>query len=252
MYERLSLEEKVELALKNSQRALAYQEIQKLWAAHAYCYRAQQQRYELDNFWATEHDDIMYAHADKAYVGRELVYEYYAGGNEQMNAGKLEIMSALFPGEIENIADNLGIGDLVVRLQATPYIEIAQDNLSAKGVWYTLGLVSEINAAGKSVSSLLLAKECVDFVYESGGWRIWHFRDASDLMIPLPESALTGDLGHLEGRTVKGSFPPMNRELEPFAESGLFSAKRVAKFAPELPRPYDSWSEDISWAKPRE
>lgn len=249
MYKELTLEEKVNKALENSERALAYCEIQKVWAAHAYCYRAQAQRYELENFWAKEHDDIMYAHGNAAFVGRETVFEYYAGGNEKMNEGKLKYMSELFPGKVENVPENFGIGDLVLRFQTTPYIEIAADCKTAKGVFYTPGFNSENSRAGEPIPMILVGKECVDFVRESDGWKIWHYRDSGDLMIPLDNEFMSRPID-MDNRTVSGAFPPYNRILEPMAEQGAFTPFRVAKFSPELPEPYDSWSEDISWAKP--
>lgn len=132
MKKELSWEEKTELALYNSERALAYHEVQKVWAAHAYCYRAQQQRYELEHFWAKEHDDIMYAHGPYAFIGRDVVTKYYAGDNEIMNSGKLKIMSELYPEEIQNIEDNLGIGDMVIRCQTTPHHRDSQGQQNSK------------------------------------------------------------------------------------------------------------------------
>ena len=123
MQKKMSLEEMVKLALEKAenaekkaaeaemklakaetraQRAEAYMEIKNVWAAHAYCYRAQQQRYEIENFWAKEHDDIMYAHGNMAFVGKETVLNYYAKGNEVMNEGKLKLACELFPDQVEN------------------------------------------------------------------------------------------------------------------------------------------------------
>lgn len=251
MEKKLSQEEKIELALYNSERALAYYEIQKVWAAHAYCYRSQQQRYELEHFWAKEHDDIMYAHGPYAFVGRDVVTKYYAEGNEIMNRGKLKIMSDLYPDEIEDIEENLGIGDLVIRCQTTSYIEIAEDNKTAKGIWKTPGFNTEIDANGENVAMFMVGTDCVDFVKESDGWKIWHYRDSADFGFPVPKDLIERDpFAEGGGRTVDGAFPDPNRLLIPFAESGSFTSKRVAKFSPEFPAPYNTWSEDISWAKP--
>lgn len=247
----LTLEEKVQLALENSERALAYYEIQKVWAAHAYCYRAERQRYELDNFWSKEHDDIAYAHGSHAFVGRELVYKYYAHGNEIMNEGKLKIMNELYPDEIQVNDDNLAIGDMVLRFQATPYIEISKDNKTAKAIWSTPGFNTENDANGEPKPIILVGKECVEFVKESDGWKIWHFRDAGDFAITLPAEILSKS-ADMKNRTIEDAFPEFNRTLEPFPEGGPFSTKRPAKFSPELPKPFDTWSDDISWVKPAE
>ena len=242
------------------ERAEAYMEIKNVWAAHAYCYRAQQQRYELENFWAREHDDIMYAHGNMAFVGRETVFNYYARGNEIMNAGKLKLACELFSGRIEDTPGNIGVGDLVVRLQATPYIQIARDGKTAKGIWYVLGYNVEMDRKGEADVMLLLGKECVDFIRESDGWKIWHFRDAGDFMGRVNDTFLKTILefrppveiedGEPVGRTIGGAFPEPNRKIYNFAEESKYSVLRVAGFAPELPEPYDTWADDMSYAKP--
>lgn len=249
----LTLEEKVQLALENSERALAYCEIQKVWAAHAYCYRAQQQRYELEHFWAKEHDDIMYAHGTMAFWGRERVTEYYARGNEVMNEGKLKTMSELYPGEIENTPENLGIGDLVIRCQTTPYIEVSKDIKTAKGVFYTPGFNTENDLEGNPVAMFMVGKDAVDFIKENDGWKIWHYRDSADIGFPVDSSLLSMRLDQvMKGRTVGGTFPEPNRVILPLKEEGMFNPKKSAKFSPELPMPFDTWSEDISHAKAAE
>lgn len=279
MQEKMSLEEMVKLALEKAenaekkaaeaerklaeaetraQRAEAYMEIKNVWAAHAYCYRAQQQRYEIENFWAKEHDDIMYAHGNMAFVGKETVLNYYAKGNEVMNEGKLKLACELFPDKIENNPENIGVGDLVARLQATPYIQIAKDGKTAKGIWYVLGYNVEMDRKGEPDVMLLLGKECVDFIKENDGWKIWHFRDSGDFMGRVNDTFLKTilesrpfmDPGKDEpvGRTVEGAFPKANRKIYDFAEESIYSVLRAAKFSPEIPEPYDTWTDEMSYA----
>ncbi len=239
MYETMSVEEMARRALYNSEKALAYYEIIKVWAAHAYCYRAQQQRYELETYWVKEHDDIMYAHGTAAFWGREMVTKYYAEGNEIMNEGKLKLMHDLFPDQVALTEENLGIGDLVIRYQTTPYITVADDLQTAKGVFNTLGFNTENDAAGDPVGMILTGRDAVDFIKESDGWKIWHYRDAADTgFISVDKDIFNVPMTPGGGRTVDGAFPAPNRTLYPFAEDGAFSVFRPAKFAPELPAPY--------------
>ena len=233
-----------------ARRSLDYAEIQNVWAAHAYCYRACAQRYELDNFWAKEHDDITYAHESTAYTGRKLVYRYYAASNEMMDEEKLKIMSELFPDKVENKPENRGVGELVIRCLTSPYIEIARDGKTAKGIWQTIGLSTEIDRQGVPVPFLQIGKECVDFVRESDGWKIWHFRTASDFDYLIdPKVLTTSPFEGLASRTVLGAFPPSNVTIYPFAETG-YSPTRPATFSPPLPEPYDTWTDSMSYARP--
>lgn len=112
-------------------RALAYQEVQNLISAHTYCYEAQKQYYEIENFWAGR-DDISY----NSNTTREETINYYCKTNEQARKAKLEKMSELFPEEVENIEDNEGVGDMVIHLVTTPYIVVAGDCNTARGLWY--------------------------------------------------------------------------------------------------------------------
>lgn len=266
----LSMEKLLEKALYEAERAKAYGEIQKVWATHAYCYSAEEQRFELDHFWAKEHDDIMYSHGPYAYVGRDLVYEYYAAGNEKMNAGKLKLMHALYPDQIADIPENLGIGDMVINIQSTPYIEIAKDNKTAKGIFYNVHFQSEIDLEGQPTAAKHagwnLQKDVVDFVKESDGWKIWHFAASPEVggnldinvqgrmhAAPPPEDVEAGeDKKPRHGRTIPGTFPKMNRVIEPLPYQDTYSAMRVAQFSPKLPMPYETWDESMSLAKPME
>lgn len=250
--EEIALEalETAQKALYEAERAKAYYEIQKVWAAHGYCYRAQQQRYELENFWAKDVPDIMYAHGEYGHSGRGLVTDYYARDNEEMNKAKLEIISELFPDKVKNTEEYLGVGDLVIRMQTSSYIEIAKDNKTAKGIFYTFNVDCEVNREGMPVASAAIVKDCVDFIKESGGWKIWHYRDYVDFGFPISSETMLPDK-EKAGRTVELHNTPGNKFLEDFPEPGTpYMPTKVAKLSPELPKPYDTWSDDLSYAKP--
>lgn len=292
--EKLTLEEKLELAIETAraakeeaekarlaaEKAQAFGEIVSVWAAHAYGYNAQRQREEIETYWASEpeHDDIMYAHGDSGFVGKQRVLDYYAGGNEIMNTKKLEIMSEVLPG-VKNTPEFYGIGDLVIRLQTTPYIVIADDCKTAKGIFWTLGFNSENTKEGQPKCDLMLGKDIVDFVKEADGWKIWHYRDTADMGFGVPNSVLEGKSNM--ARTVGAAFPPPNRVICPLApgkkpqimpdmdheltmdelpkdgaEAGGPLGRKinyyVASENPQLPKPYAAWDEDMSLAKPWE
>lgn len=259
-----------------AEKGKAYGEIIRAWAAHAYGYNAQRQREEIEKYWASEpeHDDIMYAHGCSGFVGKQYVLDYYAKGNEIMNKKKLEIMSEVLP-DVENTDAFYGIGDLVIRLQTTPYIVIADDCKTAKGIFWTLGFNSENTKEGEPKCDLMIGKDIVDFVKEADGWKIWHYRDTGDMGFGVPNVALEGKSNM--ARTVAAAFPPPNRVICPLVPGekpevmppmdheftiddekegkGSGMPKRsintyVASKNPQLPQPYATWSEDMSLAKP--
>lgn len=231
------------------QRALAYQEIQNVMAAHTYCYEAQKQYYEIENFWS-KRDDIAY----NQNASREAVINYYCKTNDASHKEKLRIMNELFPDEVKNIPKNEGIGDMVIHLVTTPYIEIAADCKTAKGLWYVPSLNSEIGHDGEPVVATIWEKCLVDFVKEDGHWKIWHFTQWVQFAAPVDKSVVDGSW-----QPVRTSFHPQPLEGEqPGPQMGPppgqqsqggpqpYSTKRVAGWAPELPTPYDTWDDSMS------
>jgi len=224
------------------QRALDYQEIQNIMAAHSYYYEAQQQWAELDAIWS-KRDDIAYG---MQHIGRKAVIGYYGKTNELSRQEKLKIMSGLFP-DIKNTAENEGIGDMVLHLLTTPYIVIAGDGRTAKGLWYGPSICSEIGRDGEPVVVSIWEKCETDFIKEDGQWKIWHFRQWPEFAGQIDKSFVDGFKG-FPGRT---AFPGPQPGKPEGAATGpaMYSARRVPKLEPKLPHAYDSWDDSLSCIK---
>lgn len=237
------------------ERAQAYGEIQNIIAAHTYCYEAQQQAYEIENFWS-KRDDISYSGQN----GRKAVINYFVNTNNAARKAKLKRMSELFPDEVKNVPENEGIGDMVIHLLTTPYIQVAGDCKTAKGLWYVPSINVEIGMDGEPVPVTIWEKCEVDFIKEDGQWKIWHFTQwvqfahvlDKDIVGPAKLDRPFFQAQPLEGGGERQQGPPpeeaqsrqgvqagKNRDL-------TYSTKRVADWRPELPGPYDSWDDSIS------
>jgi hypothetical protein len=230
-------------AAQMAQRALDYQEIQNVMAAHSYCYEAQKQWEELDNFWS-KRDDIAYG---TQHVGRQSVIDYYCKTNETSRQAKLEIMNKLFP-DIEPVKENEGIGDMVIHLLTTPYITIAGDGQTAKGLWYGPSICCEIDYNGEPVPVSIMEKCAVDFIKEDGEWKIWHYRQLPEFMTRLDKSVVDGS--QMFQRTAAeglGGPPAPPKDGPPGPEP--YSTRRVAGWLPELPAPYETWDDTMSYIK---
>lgn len=228
----MSLEEKV-------QRSLDYQEIQNVMAAHSYYYEAQRQWEELDNIWSKRNDIAYGPHS----VGRQAVRDYYGATNEWSRQEKLKIMNKLFP-NIENAKENEGIGDMVIHLLTTPYIEVAGDGQTAKGLWYGPSICTEIGHDGEPVPVTIWEKDEADFIKEDGRWKIWHFRQWPEFSALIDKGFVDGSRPS-PGRTAFKAPPP--EQFGPEAPGPKpYSARRVAKFEPGLPQPYDTWDDPMS------
>ncbi|MBN1626839.1 MAG: nuclear transport factor 2 family protein [Deltaproteobacteria bacterium] len=229
------------------QRALAYGEIQNVMAAHTYCYEAQKQAYEIENFWS-KRDDISYGAQN---VGREAVINYFVKTNDAAHKAKLKRMSELYPDEVKNIPENEGIGDMVIHLATTPYIEVAGDCKTAKGLWYVPSINVEIDQNGDPVPVTIWEKCDVDFIKEDGKWKIWHFTQWVQFAAPLNKSLVDGSfqlsrpffspqpLGGQEAGRQPAQQPVDMSQTK--SKDQAYSTKRVADWRPGLPKPYNTW-----------
>lgn len=278
-------EENLSMA-KEAQRADDYSKIQNVIAKHSYYYAAQEQWLELDTAWAKKRDDISYGHNHGYYYGREAVENYYGKKNEERRKQTLEMMSALYS-DIKNVPENEGIGDMVIHTLTTPYIEIAEDRQTAKGVWMSVGLAAGVRNAGKPQYNWFWEKFGVDFVNEDGEWKIWHFQIYSDAGFSENVGTGTGGppgggqpgatgpgAGQALGATPPGTGAPQEvKAASPGQPQGtgasgggqppggqsdmtklvqmyeMYSATRVPQNVPELPAPYKTWEDTTPFIK---
>ena len=240
MYHNLSTEEKARCARD-------FAEIKTVYAAHAYCMGAQQQRYELDTYWAQEHEDLVYAIGNDAWAGRAQVYAFYADSVEAAAKKRLENLHALFPDEVANKAENLNIGDLCIRGSNTPYIEVARDGRTARGIWQSISLTSYLDEQGVPKPYLVVGKELVEFVRESAGWKIWHLRIVKDLQWKTHEDLVLNKTRLFRTVGNSGTMVPATVKLRPFEMEGSYNTRRIPKFTPPLPQYTPTWDEEQSF-----
>jgi hypothetical protein len=79
-----------------------------------------------------------------------------------------------------NGAAERGAGNLYAHPITTPYVEIAADGRSARGLWYSIAQETWASANGAD-ALWMLEKIAVDFLKEDDGWRILNMMTAVDL-----------------------------------------------------------------------
>ncbi len=223
----MDLEKTVDMALWEAQRAVDYTEILNTFSAHLYSMHAGAPRWELDHIWAKERDDIVYVSA----VGREAVGTYYRDAAERMKREKLRLAHANWP-EVALVDKNLGIGDMVAKASASPYVVIANDGLSAHGVFFVPGISSELDENGAVRACYFQEKNAVDFVKERGVWKILRLDIYVDFQTPIHTVRFDPEVYEFD--VPEGQYPP------------TYGPRRVAGFFPPLPQAYETWSDDIS------
>lgn len=234
----LTLEEKIALADKKAQRAEDYAEIQNAVAGHMYCYRAQNQFYDIENYWS-KRDDISYG----GVRGREAAIEFYCNGNQRMRDAKLRLVNKYYP-EVEICPENDGVGDMVAKAATTPYIIIAGDGQTAQGIWFSPGICCEVGPDCKPKATYVQEKVAIDFVKEDGSWKILHLNLYMDFQSSVPNYVLDDSL--YKGRTF--SFPTEDEKKEqPMKLKPPYSVTKVAKFNPPLPQKYETWDDSMAF-----
>ncbi len=236
----MTVEEKLAKAEKLAQKAQDYIDIQNLMAAHLACYRAQKQYYEIENYWVKHRDDIAYGNV----LGRKAVMSFYCDGNARMRKEKLKLVHEHYP-EVEICPENEGVGDMVAKGAANPYVIIAEDGMSAKGLWFSPGMCVEVGPDCRPKANYIQEKVGIDFLKEPEGWKIFRLNLYLDFMTNLP-TELFEEHEHKE-RTF--SFPTKgeHREEKPPKREPPYSVKKPAAFQPEIPQPYETWDDSMAF-----
>lgn len=232
---------------QKARRARDYAEIKTVYAGHCYSEAASKWRYELETYWAKEHDDIVYAVENDAWAGKESVYAYYVDCREANQKMRLEKLSELFPEEDLLKDDNLGIGDLGIRGGTTPYIEVAKDGKTAKGIWQTIALTSYLEDEGEPKPYLSIGRDCVEFIRESEGWKIWHFRILVDMQWQIDKKYVLNKDRLFRTVGNSGTMVPATVKLRPFPVEGNYHLRRVPQISPPLPEPTQTWDPEKSY-----
>ncbi|MBP1610760.1 MAG: hypothetical protein H6Q04_2995 [Acidobacteria bacterium] len=173
-------------------------------------------------------------------------------------------------------------GGFVWHTITTPVVEIAEDRKTAKGIWYTPGIVGSYSADGKNNSQWMWEKYGVDFVRENGKWKVWHMKVYTDFATPIgeaigsrggpPGGGPNGAPGGAPGMAARGGAPGTSPEKQNPGETigselgpqggGApapdwdyvykdqyrgWGPDTTVTMRPRPPKPYKTWSETWSY-----
>jgi hypothetical protein len=204
--------------------------------------------------------DISWGQNQGFRIGPDAIKGDYVDDNNRNRAAELARLAKLNP-ELKNDPANLGAGIFVIHTLSTPIIEIAGDDQTAKGVWYTPGAIGMVDEKGKNLTgSWLWERYAVDFIKENGQWKFWHILVLTDFLSPMGK-----DL-QLPGPMIAAA--PVGTESKAGAKSAAAAANgprpwslatqnyaawsptTVSSIAPRLPEPYKTFSETFSYGPP--
>lgn len=236
------IEQRATEALLQAKRASAYGPVMNLVAAHLYSYRAQQQQHEIDAYWSHNHDEISYWNNN----GYEAIKDFFVMANgAEMRAKKLQLVHQYHP-EIEVIPENDGMGDMVAKGAVSPYVVISEDGSSAKGVWLTPGVCSEVNKDGRPKPTYMHEKLGINAVLDDDGvWRILKLRTYVEFVTNIPpeileQTATPRTIDVMDGRPKPGDETEFAYGKKPY------SITTKAGYYPRMPEAYATWSEETA------
>jgi hypothetical protein len=159
--------------IKIYQKALDVQEIQNVMSRHAWYYSSGQHKREVNELFALDEPDVSWGSDDGWWVGKDTVVNYYVTYFDTFRALDFKAFIKNHP-QVENKPENYGAGTLMFHTNSTPVIEIAGDGKTAKGIWYSVGQVTQ-TPGGKQSATYMWERYGVDFIKKDGKWKIWHF-----------------------------------------------------------------------------
>lgn len=255
--ELLEIEQNLKKASRNAQTVLAWRECHNDYSAHIFHYHGQKQRKDLDTYWSGEREDIAYAHGPHGFIGRDVVYNYFANMNELMHDAKLEYFAEKYPEHVKATPEFLGVGDYCIHALFTPYIQVAEDLKTATGYFHCIAICSEMSMFGKQEPMCVWGGYGVSFTNDSDGWKIWQLREYCDFQFDMPgwqidhtdrpdppRPPVAEQLRAAQGKP--SLIPAPNFTAEGRGAHYMF---RVAKIEPEMQAPYDSWDDSMSYMR---
>ena len=200
-----------------------------------------------DMFWS-KRDDVCLGFNNGYYKGAEAVKGYFEAFAAATMA-KSKILQKIFPGELGKLTDEelYGVGPFKARPLTSPYIEVAGDGQTAKGIWMSAGYNIDIEPAGP-VGHWNWGTFAADFVCEDGEWKLWHLlytldvdniagQDWAKAQEPYPELP--------EFEAIKAIEMPAPNV--PAQVRQIYSPDRPFTPLPEVPKPYQTFADTFSY-----
>ncbi len=227
-------------------------EIQNLMSRRAFYHSVGQNEKELA-LWSKK-QTVRWAQNQGCWVGMASHRHSYDELNRKVQAADLERLSKMNPA-IKNVPESRFVGNTILHLLTTPILEIAQDGQSAKGMWYTPGMILT-TADGKTPFAMdIWERYGVDFVKEDGRWTFLNIQVNTDFINPMgmplqpqgSDAAAIGTEGAAQfGPEASGvKFPGPDIVKTTYQE---FGATRVPSLTPRLPEPYRTLKETFQYA----
>lgn len=229
-------------ALHSARVALGNMELQNLMTKFAHYTSSQHKSEAFALFWA-DREDVGLKFPGFHYQGRKAVLSYLEGVIRQQDAKLRELLGDDFDPALR------GAGFADGHMLCTPYIVIAEDGKTAKGVWNLMHILRETRKGAKALSDCVYEIWYVDFVNQLDQWKIWHMEVEELFAEAFDESLLPPGPMELRKPRVGGDSPPGNLAMGGMhgmpGMPGMGGGELRAPAAPKYPAPYETFTEDM-------
>ena len=205
-------------AQKTAQKALDTQAIQNIMSRHVLYHCYGEHREEMEEIWVQEPANqatAVFGRNQGYEVGYDYIWQSYVvehdaswltSATEWCNENGVDI-SGMTDEEIIEVYG--GVGQLLLHVITTAIIEVADDGLTAKGYWYTPGLLKQTDFDN---ADSMWENYGADFIKEDGEWKLWHLHMYTDFQTEFGttftgSSSTSGELGGAPGTTGIGTPP---------------------------------------------
>ena len=260
-----SLEEVAALA----QRALDVQAVENIMNRHVMYHCYGEHKAEMEEIWVQEYENQMTASFGQNqgfYVGYGSIWDAYVTGHDDSWLSSAKRYCTNNNIDVSGWTDEQilevygGVGQLLLHVTTTAIIEIAEDGQTAKGYWYSPGMIAESGSSGNTIWEAY----GVDFVKENGEWKMWHLHMFTDFMgsFYLTLGGSSGEPNTSVTPTSDGSAEPAAdfsqgdmTTVDEFLRHEYLSSPQYSEFSKHrlrsemevipIPVPYESWSFDV-------
>lgn len=258
-----------------AQRALDAQAVENIMSRHVMYHCYGEHRAELEEIWVQEPENqatASFGQNQGFYVGYGSIWDAYVEGHDTSWLSSAKRYCQNNNIDVSGWTDEQilevygGVGQLLLHVTTTAIIEVAEDGQTARGFWYSPGMIAESGSSGNTIWE---AYGC-DFVKENGEWKMWHLHMYTDFMgsfyLTLGGSSggasgggggaapAGGGSGEASDSSSNGSAQGNMTDVDEFLRHEYLSSPQYSEFSSNrlrsemevipLPLPYESWSFD--------
>ena len=262
-------DEEFEQLRHDTQRALDVQAVENIMNRHVLYHCYGEHRAEMEEIWVQEPENqatASFGQNQGFMVGYGSIWDGYVEGHDTSWLSSAKRYCQNNGIDISGWTDDQilevygGVGQLLLHVTTTAIIEIAEDGKTAKGYWYSPGMIAESGQSGNTIWEAY----GVDFVKEGDEWKMWHLHMFTDFMGSFyltlggsgePNTSVAPTTAAPAGSGETANAQGDMTQVDEFLRHEYLSSPQYSEFNKHrlrsemevvpIPLPYDSWSFDV-------